>query len=93
MGGMKLKEGIDISAFIMKRIRFEGSSLRSRDEVYQVYSFYLSLNKQFPDRRTCEGRFAGCLQFSAGQVERSTSGARASKIQRWLLQAVRRESV
>lgn len=35
MGGTKLPEGVDISTFIMKRLRFEGSSLRSRDEDYQ----------------------------------------------------------
>lgn len=35
MGGAKLKGGEDISAFVRKRIRFEGSSLRSRDEDYQ----------------------------------------------------------
>ncbi len=35
MGGMVLQSGTDISAFIRKRIRFEGSSLRSRDEEYQ----------------------------------------------------------
>lgn len=35
MGGTKLPEGVDISGFIRKRIRFEGSSLRSRDEDYQ----------------------------------------------------------
>lgn len=35
MGGTKLGEGVDIGAFIRKRIRFEGSSLRSRDEIYQ----------------------------------------------------------
>jgi NADPH:quinone reductase-like Zn-dependent oxidoreductase len=35
MGGTKLKEGTDISAFIAKRCTFTGSSLRSRDEAYQ----------------------------------------------------------
>jgi NADPH:quinone reductase-like Zn-dependent oxidoreductase len=35
MGGIKLKEGTDISAFIRKRVSFIGSSLRSRDENYQ----------------------------------------------------------
>lgn len=35
LGGTKLPEGVDISAFVRKRIRFEGSSLRSRDEDYQ----------------------------------------------------------
>ena len=35
MSGTKLKEGTDIGAFMRKRLRFEGSSLRSRDEAYQ----------------------------------------------------------
>lgn len=35
MGGTKVPEGTDISAFIAKRCTFVGSSLRSRDEGYQ----------------------------------------------------------
>ena len=35
LGGTKLPEGVDIGSFVRKRLRFEGSSLRSRDEVYQ----------------------------------------------------------
>ena len=35
MSGTKLPAGVDIGAFIRKRLRFEGSSLRSRDEEYQ----------------------------------------------------------
>jgi NADPH:quinone reductase-like Zn-dependent oxidoreductase len=35
MGGTKVPEGTDISAFIRKRVTFVGSSLRSRDEEYQ----------------------------------------------------------
>jgi putative PIG3 family NAD(P)H quinone oxidoreductase len=35
MGGTKLPEGVDIAPFILKRITFAGSSLRSRDEAYQ----------------------------------------------------------
>ncbi|TVY47933.1 Quinone oxidoreductase [Lachnellula occidentalis] len=35
MSGTKLPAGTDIGAFVMKRIRFEGSSLRSRDPEYQ----------------------------------------------------------
>lgn len=56
MGGIKLKEGIDISAFIKKRIRFEGSSLRSRDEAYQVLRPLILLIKQLPDHEICESR-------------------------------------
>lgn len=35
MSGTKLPAGVDIKSFILKRLRFEGSSLRSRDEQYQ----------------------------------------------------------
>ncbi|KAH7407821.1 hypothetical protein BKA64DRAFT_667459 [Cadophora sp. MPI-SDFR-AT-0126] len=35
MSGAKLPAGVDISAFVRKRLRFEGSSLRSRDGEYQ----------------------------------------------------------
>ena len=35
LSGTKLPEGTDIAAFVMKRVRFEGSSLRSRDVAYQ----------------------------------------------------------
>ena len=35
MSGTKLPAGVDIGAFVRKRIRFEGSSLRSRDTEYQ----------------------------------------------------------
>ena len=35
MSGTKLPAGVDIGAFVRKRVRFEGSTLRSRDEDYQ----------------------------------------------------------
>ena len=35
LSGTKLPAGVDIGAFVRKRLRFEGSSLRSRDEDYQ----------------------------------------------------------
>lgn len=35
LGGKVIREEIDISRFLKKRCRFEGSSLRSRDEEYQ----------------------------------------------------------
>ena len=35
MSGTKLPAGVDIGAFVRKRIRIEGSSLRSRDAEYQ----------------------------------------------------------
>ena len=35
LSGTKLPAGVDIAALIFKRVRIEGSSLRSRDEEYQ----------------------------------------------------------
>jgi NADPH:quinone reductase-like Zn-dependent oxidoreductase len=35
LSGTKLPAGVDIGAFVRKRVRFEGSSLRSRDLEYQ----------------------------------------------------------
>ena len=35
LSGTKLPAGVDMGAFVMKRVRFEGSTLRSRDEDYQ----------------------------------------------------------
>ncbi len=35
LGGATLPEGIDIGRFLRKRVKYEGSSLRSRDEQYQ----------------------------------------------------------
>ena len=35
MSGTKLPAGVDMGAFVRKRVRFEGSTLRSRDEDYQ----------------------------------------------------------
>jgi len=36
LSGTKLPAGVDISPFLRKRLRYEGSSLRSRDENYQL---------------------------------------------------------
>jgi len=35
LSGTKLPTGVDIGAFVRKRLRYEGSSLRSRDTEYQ----------------------------------------------------------
>lgn len=35
MGGGKLPDGVNIAPLLMKRLRVEGSTLRSRDEEYQ----------------------------------------------------------
>ena len=44
LGGVKV-DGVNIARFLLKRLRFEGSSLRSRDEEYQgrLVSFCSSL--------------------------------------------------
>jgi NADPH:quinone reductase-like Zn-dependent oxidoreductase len=36
MGGGVTSEPVDVSQFLKKRVRFEGSTLRSRDTGYQV---------------------------------------------------------
>lgn len=48
MGGMMLPDGVNIAAFVMKRVRFEGSSLRSRDEGYQEKLIDLLVEKALP---------------------------------------------
>lgn len=55
MGGTKLAEGVDISPFFKKRIRFEGSSLRSRDEGYQGKLRDILVEHAMP--RFADGRF------------------------------------
>jgi Zinc-binding dehydrogenase len=44
LSGTELPAKVNIGAFVRKRIRFEGSSLRSRDEEYQVSLSPNSLN-------------------------------------------------
>lgn len=48
LGGSKLPEGVDIGGFVRKRIRFEGSTLRSRDEQYQSHLRDLFEKKVLP---------------------------------------------
>ena len=55
LGGTKLKEGTDIGAFVRKRVRFEGSSLRSRDEGYQGRLRDMLVEKAVP--HITKGRF------------------------------------
>ena len=52
LSGTKLPAGVDIGAFIQKRLRFEGSSLRSRDANYQgkLRDRLESFLPQFEDR-------------------------------------------
>ena len=55
MSGTKLPAGVDIGAFVRKRLRFEGSSLRSRDEEYQGKLRNTLAEHALPKMR--EGRF------------------------------------
>ncbi|EDN04162.1 zeta-crystallin/quinone reductase (NADPH) [Histoplasma capsulatum] len=55
LGGTKLPAGIDISPILRKRLRYEGSSLRSRDIAYQRQLRDLLLDHAMPKFR--EGTF------------------------------------
>lgn len=55
LGGNTLKGDIDIGRFLGKRIRFEGSSLRSRDEDYQGKLRDMLVEHALP--RFVDGRF------------------------------------
>lgn len=55
LGGAKLPEGIDISRLLVKRLRYEGSSLRSRDEEYQGKLRNMLVEHALP--RFVDGRF------------------------------------
>ncbi|KKZ61821.1 NADPH2:quinone reductase [[Emmonsia] crescens] len=51
LGGTKLPAGVDISPFLRKRLRYEGSSLRSRDIAYQRQLRDLLLDHAMPKFR------------------------------------------
>jgi putative PIG3 family NAD(P)H quinone oxidoreductase len=55
LGGTTLPAGIDIGRFLRKRIRYEGSSLRSRDEDYQGKLRDMLVDHALP--RFIDGRF------------------------------------
>jgi NADPH:quinone reductase-like Zn-dependent oxidoreductase len=55
LSGTVVKGDVDISAFLGKRMRFEGSSLRSRDEEYQKRLRDLLVEHALP--RLVDGRF------------------------------------
>ena len=55
MGGASLGEGTDISAFVRKRVRFMGSTLRSRKPDYQRKLRDLFVEKALPE--LVEGKF------------------------------------
>lgn len=55
MGGGKLPDGVNIAPLLMKRIRVEGSTLRSRDEDYQGKLRDTLVEHALP--RFCDGTF------------------------------------
>ncbi|KAI9808714.1 MAG: hypothetical protein M1825_003866 [Sarcosagium campestre] len=55
MSGTRLPAGVDISAFVMKRVRFEGTTLRSRDVAYQARLRDMLVEHALP--RLVDGRF------------------------------------
>ena len=55
LGGTTLKEPVDISRFVRKRLRYEGSGLRSRDETYQGKLRDMLVEHALP--RFVDGRF------------------------------------
>ncbi|KAL8949107.1 MAG: hypothetical protein Q9222_004763 [Ikaeria aurantiellina] len=54
LSGTKLPAGVDMGAFVRKRLRFEGSSLRSRDEEYQGKLRDMLLERALPFIRSGE---------------------------------------
>ena len=55
LGGTKIPDGTDMGRFLRKRLRFEGSSLRSRDEEYQGKLRDMLVEHALP--RFVDGRF------------------------------------
>lgn len=55
MGGSKLPDGVNIGPLLLKRIRVEGSSLRSRDEEYQRKLRDTLVDHALP--KFCDGTF------------------------------------
>ena len=71
LGGSKLDGGIDISRFLRKRIRFEGSSLRSRDEAYQGKLRDMLVEHALP--RFIDGRFKNIVEkvFKMEEIQKA----------------------
>ncbi|KAJ6119256.1 hypothetical protein N7523_003536 [Penicillium sp. IBT 18751x] len=55
MGGLKLPEGVSIAPLLFKRVRVEGSTLRSRDEEYQAKLRDTLVSHALP--KFCDGTF------------------------------------
>lgn len=55
LGGNVVEKPVDVSRFLRKRLRFEGSSLRSRDEAYQGKLRDMLVDHALP--RFIDGRF------------------------------------
>ena len=71
LGGSTLPGGIDISRFLRKRLRFEGSSLRSRDEAYQGKLRDMLVENALP--RFIDGRFKVVVErvFKMEEIHRA----------------------
>ena len=54
LGGTKVPGEADLGAFVRKRVRFKGSSLRARDELYQGRLRYMVVEKVVPGLRKGE---------------------------------------
>lgn len=67
MGGTRLPAGVDIGGFVRKRLRFEGSSLRSRGEVYQGRLRDMVLEHAVA--RMCRGEFKVVVERVFGWEE------------------------
>ncbi|CAI7633787.1 unnamed protein product, partial [Penicillium pancosmium] len=55
MGGVKLPDGVNIAPLLFKRVRVEGSTLRSRDEDYQARLRDTLVDHALP--KFCDGTF------------------------------------
>lgn len=70
MGGGKLPDGVNIAPLLMKRIRFEGSTLRSRDEEYQRKLRDTLVSHALP--KFCDGSFKVFVEKVFGGLEQIT---------------------
>lgn len=70
MGGGKLPDGVNIAPLLMKRIRVEGSTLRSRDEEYQRKLRDALVSHALP--KFCDGSFRVFVERVFPGLERIT---------------------
>lgn len=70
MGGGMLPDGVNIAPLLMKRIRIEGSTLRSRDEEYQRKLRDMLVSHALP--KFCDGSFKVFVEKVFGGLEQIT---------------------